>query len=324
MRPDLLRQRARIVRALRAFFDEHDFVEIEAPVVVRSPGMEPHLDAFELRTDQPRRYLHTSPEYALKRLLGEGLDRIYSLGPCFRDEPPSRTHSPEFTMLEWYATGLDLHGLMHQTEALVRAAHAAAMDVAQSSGPAKVALPADGFERLTVRDAFRRYAGIDPWQCASVDDLRAAALAAGHRVAEGGTWDDVFFGVHLDAVEPKLGVGRPTFLWGWPASQAALSRLDPSDATVALRFELYAGGFELANAFDELIDAAEQRRRFEGEQATRRSLGRAVPPIDEALLTALGRMKPTAGIALGVDRLVMWLLGVADIADVRAQVWAMP
>lgn len=325
MRPELLRLRARIVRALRAFFDERDFVEIEAPVVVRSPGMEPHLDAFELRADQPRRYLHTSPEYALKRLLGEGFDRIYSLGPCFRDEPPSRTHSPEFTMLEWYATGLDLHGLMQQTEALVRAAHAATLAMA----PAKVTLPADAFERLTVRDAFRRYAGIDPWQCPSVDDLRAAAQAAGHRVAEGGTWDDVFFGVHLDAVEPKLGVTRlgvtrPTFLWGWPASQAALSRLDPSDATMALRFELYAGGFELANAFDELIDADEQRRRFEGEQATRRSLGRAVPPIDEVLLAALGRMKPTAGIALGVDRLVMWLLGADDIADVRAQAWAMP
>lgn len=319
MKPELLRRRADVLRAIRAFFDARGFVEIEAPVVVVSPGMEPHLDAFELKTEHARRYLHTSPEYALKRLLGAGFDRIYSLGPCFRDEPPSRTHSPEFTMLEWYAAGLDLHGLMDQTEALVRAAHAGAGTGAGAG--AAVEMPSGAFERLSVRDAFVRYAGVDPWRHGSVDALRAAARAAGHRVAEGGSWDDVFFEVHLDAVEPRLGVERPTFLWGWPASQAALSRLDPADPSVALRFELYAGGFELANAFDELIDAGEQRRRFEGEQAARRSMGRAVLPIDEALLDALGRMKPTAGIALGVDRLVMWLLGAGEIADVRAQAW---
>lgn len=313
MNPDHLRARARIIRAVRAFLDARDFVEIEAPVAVTSPGMEPHLDAFELRTAHPRRYLHTSPEYALKRLLGQGFTHIYSLGPCFRDEPPSRTHNPEFTMLEWYATGLDLPGLMDQTEALVRAAHHAA------GGP--VTLPAAPFERLTVRDAFTRYAHLDPWQHPTVEALRAAAKAAGHHVADGGTWDNAFFQIHLDAVEPHLGKHRPTFLWGWPASQAALSRLDPDDPTVALRFELYAGGFELANAFDELIDPAEQRRRFQAEQAERRALGRAVLPIDEALLAALARMKPTAGIALGVDRLVMWLLGADHIADVRAQAW---
>lgn len=310
-RADALRRRAAILRALRAFFEAHDFVEIEAPVAVVSPGLEPHLDAFELRTEGPRRYLHTSPEYALKRLLADGLDRLFSLTPCFRDEPPSRTHSPEFTMLEWYAAGLDLHGLMDQTEAAV---HAAATAVG-------VTLPA-AFGRTRVRDAFLGHAGVDPWLHADANALRRAARAAGVAVpTQSASWDDVFFQVFLNAVEPRLADGPPVFLWGWPRSQAALARLDPADPSVALRFELYAGGFELANAFDELTDAVELRARFEADQAERRALGRPVPPIDEALLAALPGMKPTAGIALGVDRLVMWLLGADDIADVRAQPW---
>lgn len=318
MIPEKLRARARILRAIRAFFDARDFVEIEPPIAVRAPGLEPHLDAFELRTDGPRRYLHTSPEYALKRLLGEGFERLYALGPCFRDEPPSKTHGPEFTMLEWYAAGLDLPGLMDQTEALIRAARAAVGD-----GPVG-ATDVDGpFERLTVADAFRRHAGLDPFAHPTADALRAAGRHAGHPLADGGTWDDVFFQIHLDAVEPKLGRDRPTFLWAWPRSQAALARLDPTGRH-ALRFELFAGGFELANAFDELTEPAEQRRRFEAEQAERRAMGKPVYPIDEALLAALPRMKPTAGIALGVDRLVMWLTGAERLADVRVQAWDGP
>ena len=151
--------------------------------------------------------------------------------------------------------------------------------------------------------------------------LAPAATANEHVPTPSAAWDDVFFQVFLNAVEPRLAEGLPAFVWGWPRSQAALARLDPADPSVALRFELYAGGFELANAFDELTDAAEQRARFDADQAERRALGRPVPPIDEALLAALPRLKPTAGIALGVDRLVMWLLGAEDIADVRAQPW---
>lgn len=322
MKPDLLRRRACIVRALRAFFDERGFVEIEAPIAVRSPGMEPHLTPFELRTAGPRRYLHTSPEFALKRLLGAGFEQIYSLGPCFRDEPPSKTHSPEFTMLEWYEAGSDLLRMMDQTEALIRAARAAVGRGAVGYRGRVTAV--DGpFERLTVREAFVRHAGLDPFEHPTADGLRAAARAAGHYVGAGGDWDDVFFQVMLEAVEPKLGRARPTFLWAWPPSQAALARLDRS-RTVALRFELYAGGFELANAFDELIDADEQRRRFEADRARQQALGGQPRPIDEALLDALRRMSPTAGIALGVDRLVMWLTGAEHIDDVRVQRWGGP
>jgi lysyl-tRNA synthetase class 2 len=300
---------------VRHFLDARGYVEIEAPLLVVSPGLEPHLDAFEVPTGGPRRYLHTSPEYALKRLLGDGFERLYSLGPCFRDEPAADTHSPEFTMLEYYAVGLDLEGLMTETEALVAAA-------AEATNPGGFEVPRP-FERLTVRDAFVRHAnGVDPWQFTTAEALSSAARARGLRVSvEGDRWDDVFFQIFLNHVEPALGRERPVFLHRWPASQAALSRLDPADPTVALRFELYAGGFELGNAFDELIDPAEQRRRFQADQACRRLDGRQVPPIDDALIEALGRMRPTAGIALGFDRLVMWLTGATRIDDVRPQPW---
>jgi lysyl-tRNA synthetase class 2 len=317
-RVETLTARAQVLRAIRAWFEARAFVEIEAPVAVPSPGLEPHLLAFELRTEGARRYLHTSPEYALKRLLGEGFERLFSLAPCFRDEPPSRTHSPEFTMLEWYEVGLDLPGLMDQTEALVAAACAAVHGSARA--PHLDLSPP--FRRLTVREAFVQCAGVDPWRHTTAASLRDAGRAAGVAVpTHSDDWDDVFFQIFLNAVEPALAEGPPTFVWGWPASQAALSRLDPNDPTVALRFELFAGGIELANAFDELTDPAEQRARFEQDQAHRRALGLPVPPIDEALLAALARMRPTAGIALGIDRLMMLILGIDDIADVRAQPW---
>lgn len=317
MNPRLV-ARHRIRRAVRAFLDERGYVEIEAPLLVVSPGLEPHLDAFEVPTGGPRRYLHTSPEYALKRLLGDGFDRIYSLGPCFRDEPAADTHSPEFTMLEYYAVGLDLEGLMAETEGLIRAA-------AAGTGPGAVDFSTP-FERLSVREAFMRHAnGVDPWGCSDAGALANAARARGLRISlDGDRWDDVFFQIFLNHVEPELGRDRPVFLHRWPASQAALARLDPADPTVALRFELYAGGFELANAFDELTDPAEQRRRFQADLAHRRLEGRQQPPIDEALLEAIGRMRPTAGIALGFDRLVMLLTRASRIDDVRSQPWPVP
>lgn len=314
------RHRAR--RAVRAFLDARDYIEIEAPLLVVSPGLEPHLDSFEVPTGGPRRYLHTSPEYALKRLLGDGFERLYSLGPCFRDEPSADTHSPEFTMLEWYRVGLDLAGLMDETEQLIAEA-CRAVHGGTRAGALDLTPP---FERLSVRAAFRRHAnGLDPWVHETAGGLTNAARACGLRVSgDAEQWDDVFFQIFLNHVEPALEAGPPVFLHGYPASQAALSRLDPADPTTALRFELYAGGFELANAFDELIDPAEQRRRFQADQAARRLAGSQVPPIDEALIEALGRMRPTSGIALGFDRLCMLLTGATRIDDVRPQPWHAP
>jgi lysyl-tRNA synthetase class 2 len=283
--------------------------------------MELHLDSFEVRGAQIHRYLHTSPEYALKGLLGEGAERIYAIVPCFRDEPPSRTHNPEFTLLEWYSVGSDLFGLMDQTEAVVRAA-ATALEVRTLELDGETLDFEGPFERLSVRDAFLQWAGVNPWDHPTADGLRLAARQKGVAVpTDSPEWDDVFFQIFLNVVEPRLGRVRPTFLWGWPASQAALARLAPDDPTTALRFELFAGGLELANAFDELIDPAEQRARFQAESAERARRGRTVYPIDEALLAALGRMRPTAGIALGIDRLAMLLTGVDHIAHVRMDAW---
>ena len=315
-RLDRLRQRARVVAALRGFLDDADFMEVDPPILVGSPGLEPHLDAMVVHTTEGPRFLHTSPEYALKKLLGSGADRVYSLGACFRDEPKSKTHSPQFTMLEWYTTGFDLFELMAQTEALVQAAWSA-LDRPQVMGIQGPLTLEDGFERMTVRESFKRYASIDPWLHSSPDSLRKAAAKSGLRVSSlDGSWDDLFFEIFLNEVEPNLGVERPTFLWGWPRSQAALARIDPEDQTRALRFELYAGGYELANAFDELTDSQEQRDRFEEELELRHRLGKPQYPIDEAFLTAIDAMKPTAGIALGVDRLIMLLTNADDIGEV--------
>ena len=320
-----LRQRATALQAVRTFFAARGYLEIDAPIAVVSPGLEPHLDAFELaRPLGPRRYLHTSPEYALKRALGEGLPRIYWIGSCFRDEPPSSTHSPEFTMLEWYAAGLSLEGLMDEAAALV----AAVCRAVRGTGEALVEragrlidLGGPG-ERLSVRDAFIRYAGVDPWAHPDADNLRTAARAAGVAVpTDSPAWDDVFFQIMLNAVEPHLGVNCPTFLHGWPRCLAALSRLEPHDPTTARRFELYAGGLELANAFDELVDADEQRTRFEADQADRRAAGLPVYPLDQALLLALERMDPTSGIALGFDRLMLLVTGADRLDEVRVQPW---
>ncbi len=321
----LLQKRARILQATRRFFDERGYTEIEAPVAVICPGLELHLDAFEVTTRYSggeRRFLHTSPEYALKRLLGEGFERIYSLTPCFRDEEPSTTHSPEFTMLEWYQVGLSMHGLIAQTEELIAYCAEALNGCKQVVYNGETLDLTPPFERLTVQEAFLRYAKVDPFAYTSAADLREAAIREGVPVMTGSPcFEDVFFQIFLNAVEPKIGRGKPTFLYGWPAAQAALARIDPENPAVALRFELYAGGIELCDAFDELCDPVEQRARFEQDQKDRASLGRPVPPIDEALLDALRRMKPTSGNAIGFDRMAMLLTGCNDIAHLRAQSW---
>ncbi|MEE2786320.1 MAG: EF-P lysine aminoacylase EpmA [Myxococcota bacterium] len=315
-RASMLIQRARCIHAIRSFFYDAGVIEINAPVMVHTPGLELHLDAFEVSTDRGPRYLHTSPEYALKKVLALGLERIYSLTPCFRDEPCSATHAPEFTMLEWYMAGFTLTELMDQTEALIRYTWSALGRPRLTSRGHTLDL-GQPFERLSVRDAFTIHAGIDPWAYETGRALRDRACELGLRISSMvGPWDDVFFELFLNEVEPHLGHVRPVFLWGWPASQAALARLDPHDETRALRFELFAGGLELANAFDELIDPVEQRRRFEDEQAQRRALSRPIYEIDQALLDALHLLGPTCGIALGLDRLIMLLVGATSIEEV--------
>jgi lysyl-tRNA synthetase class 2 len=320
----MARRRARLAGALRSVFEAMGYDEVETPILVTAPGMEPPIQAFATRfvpemgavAGRPL-WLHTSPEFAMKRLLSDGWERIFQLTKVFRNGEVSPTHNPEFTMLEFYRAHVDYGPLMDDVEALVKALARAAGHherLRYRGAELRLDLP---FERLTVRDAMLRETGLDIRELTAADDLRREAIARGHFVPTSATsWDDVFFSVFVTAVEPKLGRTRPTFLIEYPALMAALARLKPSDATVAERFELYANGLELANGFSELIDADEQRRRFSQEQQERRDTGREVYPIDEWFLEAVSRMPPAAGVAIGWDRLVMLLTGAERIEDV--------
>lgn len=309
------RARARMNAALRSFFTARGYLEVETPALVPAPGQEPHITPFTVpftpETDRGHAktlYLHTSPEYAMKRLLAEpGCPPLFSLCKVFRNGEVSQTHNPEFTLLEFYRPNADYHALMDDTEALMLAL--------QETLSVKRPFVAP-FERLPVKDAVRRYSGVDLDACGDAASLRAAAERAGVRVGGGDSWDDVFFHLFLQKVEPKLGVDRPTFLIEYPAAMASLSRLKPGDPSVAERVELFAGGFELANGFSELTDGAEQRKRLVEEQSLRKREGRLVPPLDERFLAAVGKMPEATGIAIGIDRVLMLLLGEEQIADV--------
>jgi len=306
---ETLETRAGILRAVRGWFERQDFVEVDTPARVRSPGQEVHLDAFPAGD---RHWLITSPEYHMKRLVAAGLPRIVQVAKCWRANESGPHHRGEFTMVEWYRANEPLEALADDCEALLRVA---AMAARRDAGALGLAAP---FARTTVRELWARHAGFDLRGDEGAADLRAKATAAGVALGSAEAWDDIFYQVFLDRIEPQLAAAGPTFVFDWPAPLAALARPKADDPRVVERFELYAGGLELANAFGELTDPVEQRRRFEDEARTRAARGREVYPVDEALLAALPRMPPTAGIALGFDRLVMLVLGVRDIAEVVA------
>jgi lysyl-tRNA synthetase class 2 len=329
-RPRLL-ARNRLVAATRAFFEADGFIEVETPALQLSPGNEAHLAAFAtefVATDgTPQRfYLHTSPEFACKKLVAAGETRLFTLARVFRNREHGRLHHPEFTMLEWYRAGAPYTQLMADTDRLI--AHLAGLAgtttfrlrdrICAAQAPA---------ERLTVADAFGRHAGIDV--LATLADnatgapdraaLAHAAQGAGIRVAPDDTWSDIFSRVLVERIEPHLGDGRPTVLMDYPCVEAALARPTAHDPRVAERFEVYACGVELANAFGELTDPAEQRRRFMLEMDEKERVYGERYPIDEDLLAALALMPPTSGIALGLDRLIMLCLGAERLDDV---LWA--
>ncbi|SED97753.1 lysyl-tRNA synthetase, class 2 [Rhizobiales bacterium GAS191] len=321
-----LHGRARILRAIRGFFEERGFIEVETGILQASPGNETHLHALSSTVEGPdggRRpfYLHTSPEFACKKLIAAGETRIFTLARVFRDKERGALHHPEFTMLEWYRANEDYETLMKDCAALLAvAAEAVGGKVLRWRG--READPFAMPQRLSVAEAFARFAGIDlmaalegPARSAR-DRLASAARQAGMRVAEDDDLGDIFSRIVTEKIEPHLGIGAPTILFDYPISQAALARPKPSDPRVAERFELYACGVELANAFGELIDAAEQRRRFEADMAEKERRYGTRYPLDEDLLAALGLMPPTSGIALGLDRLVMLATGVTRIEDV--------
>jgi lysyl-tRNA synthetase class 2 len=296
-----LRERAAVFAEVRRFFDARGFVEVQTPVVVPSPGLDVHLDAFELvggDRGMPR-WLSTSPEYQMKRLLAEGWSRIYQIAPCFRRGEVGSRHNPEFTMLEWYRSGAAVDDAMADTEQLVAAVTGGLVGLGER-GTIDARPP---FERVSVCDAFARYAA---WS-------RQATLDAA------ATDEDRYFRTLVDEVEPALArLDRPVFLVDYPATQASLARVRADDPALAERFELYVAGVELCNGFGELVDPVEQRARLSRDQATRRARGLPAHPLDERFLEALARVPPSAGNALGLDRLVALTCGTTDIADVIA------
>ncbi|ABI56039.1 EF-P lysine aminoacylase EpmA [Alkalilimnicola ehrlichii MLHE-1] len=298
-----LRRRAALIRRIRVFFDRRGLLEVETPLMATAPAMDPNLDSLAVsRPDGCPAWLQTSPEYAMKRLLAAGSGDIWQLTRAFRGSERGRLHNPEFTLLEWYRVGWDHHALMQEVAELA----------AELAGERPV-------EHWTYRDAFQHFAGLDPFQ-APLDVLRARGGDKGLTAALGEDRDAWLDLILSREVAPRLGRGRLSFLTDFPASQAALARLRPGDPPVAERFELFMEGMEIANGYHELADPAEQRRRFRAEQQARDARGERLP-VDQRLLAALeAGLPPCAGVALGVDRLVMVALG-AECIDA---VWAFP
>jgi len=325
-RPFLL-ARNRITAAFRTWFDAQGFVEVETAALQTSPGNETHLHAFAtsaLRADgsaAAQLYLRTSPEFACKKLLAAGEPQIFEFARVWRNRERGPLHSPEFTLLEWYRADQPYESLMQDCAALTALA-AREAGAQQFSFRGKSADPFAEPERITVADAFARFAGVD--LLASLSEagatdrnaLATAAAQAGVRVAADDTWADVFSRVLVERIEPNLGIGRATILCEYPVAEAALARPKPGDPRVAERFELYACGVELANAFGELTDPVEQRRRFMADMDEKARLYGERYPLDEDFLAALAQMPDASGAALGFDRLAMLATGAGRIDQV--------
>ncbi|MEF3049273.1 EF-P lysine aminoacylase EpmA [Pseudotabrizicola sp. L79] len=325
-RRPLLLARNRIQAAIRGWLAERDFTEVDPVALQISPGNEAHLHGFATTAigndGQPQQmYLHTSPEFAMKKLLAAGETRIHAFAHVWRNRERGALHSPEFTMLEWYRVGEDYTVLMDDCAAFLALAATAAGARAfrfRDSSCDPFATP----ERLSVAQAFLRYAQIDLLATLAADGTPSAAALAAQmqaqaiRFAPDDTWSDMLSRILVEKVEPHLGHGRPTILDRYPVAEAALARPCPDDPRVAERFELYACGVELANGFGELTNPDEQRRRFAAEMDEKQRVYGERYPVDEDFLAALAHMPPSSGIALGFDRLVMLATGAPRIDDV--------
>ena len=328
VRPFLM-ARSAVTKAIRAWFDEQGFAEVETAILQVSPGNETHLHAPRTELagaggERATRYLRTSPEFACKKLLAAGEAKIFELARVFRDRERGDLHLPEFTMLEWYRANTTYDAVM--ADSVVIIAHAAqATGIGRFSFRGRIADPFAEPELLTVAAAFERFAGIDLLATIDGGEGDRAALAAAAteqvRITDDDTWSDIFSKVLVEHVEPNLGQGRLTVLFEYPAPEAALARAKASDPRVAERFEVYACGVELANGFGELTDAREQRHRFTlAMDEKQRRYGERYP-LDEDFLDAVAKMPEASGVALGFDRLVMLASGALRIDQV---VWTPP
>ena len=292
-RKKALQQRARILQGIRQFFIIKGYLEVETSHRIPTPAPESHIDAIS----SGQWFLHTSPELCMKRMMAAGYEKIFQICRCWRERERGSLHLPEFTLLEWYRAEGDYHSLMEECEGLIRfVARTIGLEQKLIFRSHEIDL-SEPWERISVKEAFRCYSKTS----------MAKAL-------ERNLFDEIM----VQDVEPKLGIEKPTFIYDYPGVRGALARLKQEDQTVAERFELYMGGLELANGFSELVDSEEQRRRFHIENANRQSFGKPIYSIPDKFLAELDNMPPSAGIALGVDRLVMVFLDVETIDEVVA------
>ena len=321
--------RIQVIRSLREYFDKEGFCEVDTPALQVCPGMEVHLKAFSTEMVSPLgeeakvRHLHTSPELSMKKLIVAGMPKIYQICHCYRNEEMGQTHLPEFTMLEWYRTNTDYTAMMADTEKIVKlCAKRCGVDVLRF-GQA-TCNPFGKWEKITVAEAFEKYAGVDLLSTLDKDLavlprpdlLKKQAKQKGIWCSAKDSWEDIFFRIMMEKIEPFLGHKVPTILYDYPTCLGALARRKPTDEKVCERFEAYICGVELCNAFSELTDVVEQRRRFETDQKTKQDLYGYTYPIDEDFMDALKYGMPeTSGNALGIDRLIMLISGTNDIQN---------
>lgn len=325
-RRGLLLARGRIQAAIRNWFADQGFVEVDPGCLQVSPGNETHLHAFKteaIGTDLKTRdlYLDTSPEFAMKKLLAAGEERIFAFAPAFRNRERGPLHAPEFRMLEWYRAGADYETLWDDCAAIIQAA-ATAIGATTARWRHRTADVTTPFRKTTLDQAFAQHAGIalrDTYTAAATDRdaLAAAARAASIQFTPTDTWADLFSRILTEKIEPQLGAPAPEILYEYPVHEAALARPKPADPRVAERFELYMAGVEIANGFGELTDPVEQRRRFAAWMDAKHAIYGERYPIDEDFLAALAHMPPASGCALGFDRLVMLLTGATHIDQVQ-------
>ncbi|HOX60513.1 MAG TPA: EF-P lysine aminoacylase EpmA [Candidatus Magasanikbacteria bacterium] len=316
-----------LVRQIREFFWGAGFVEVDAPAILRFPGQEPYLSPMRVGFHDEKKteftgYLHTSPEYTMKKMLAAGYEKIFYLGKCFRDQESfGGTHNPEFTMMEWYRAGADFYALMDDTENLVKKLVEylrANKSVGELDNEQEKILQrlGGGWQRFHMREVWQKYAGVNLDKYLTTEKMFELCLEKGYKPDKNEAYDDLFYRIFLNEIEPKLGQEIPTIVHHYPIQMAALSRVSDEDSRYAERFEVYAEGVELANAFSELTDAKEQSKRLEEERKLRMQSGNIVYDVDREFIDAVSCMPQSAGIALGVDRLIMALLGCKNIDNV--------
>lgn len=318
-------KRIKIIRLIREFFWSNNFQEVETPIALLLPGQEPYLNPVSILLHDPRAeehkfYLQTSPEFAMKKLLVAGYDKIYQICKCFRDyEQFGGNHNPEFTMIEWYRAPGTINEIMDDAESLFKfiAKKLDSDEVEYKGKKIKIAIE---WERVSMREVWKKYIGVDLNDYLTVEKMAILAIEKGFAVETNEPYEDLFYKIFLNEIELKLGVEKPVFIYDYPVQMCSLSRLSNNDPRYALRFELYIGGLELANAFGELTDANEQKRRLESDREKRKQLGKETWAVDSDFISALDFGMPEAGgIALGVDRMIMLFTGAKDINEVIFQ-----